>query len=467
MERHAVCITSDKESEEMLLSILMNGKKQDVEAVFDAVKDADFFYEGHRQLFQLFKAMYEAGESVSLNSALSLHEKQVMAIRTSRSIIEIQGLYVAYVIMQDRQDAFRVAVDAVKKRAAYRSLMGILTAAQTDLGNDLPPDEIYDKMEKALLSRQPLKAKIERLTPKDIGVAILEAVSERMDKEKRTERVIYSSMEKLNYYSGGFEKGDLVILSAPTGGGKSALAMNFIRDVGYVGNRAALYLNSEMSKEQIALRFTAMLTGISYSDLRQGRGLDGAFGGFDKVAGMAETFAKKKVYLTTIPDLQINNIASEMRRAVDRFKVDFVVVDYIGRMDAISNKGKGAETWEILEQAARLLKTLAQELDIVVLMVAQLNKAGELAKASSMKNECDLWLNLKRILPEEKHTDEYSGLPDIDLWNAVLEFRKARNVETGVKIPLHFHGETLTFTDDKEKAETYCHLEQLGNNPIL
>ena len=463
--RYKASITSDSESEEKVLSILMNGKQNEIEAVFDSVKETDFYYDGHRQLYRLFRAMYEAGECVSLNSALALHRQEIEGIQTKHSFIEISTLYTSLFIVGEKRDFLQVAVEAVKKRAAYRSLVDIMTAARLDMENDLPPDDIFSKLEKSLLSRQPLKAKIERLTPKDMGGAILEAVTERMDKERRAGRVIYIGMPRLNSYSGGFEKGDLIILSAPSGAGKSALAMNFVRDVGYISDKAALYLNSEMSKEQIALRFTAMLTGIAYNDLRQGRGLDDSFGGFSKVATMAETFAKKHVYLTTIPDLQINNIASELRRAVDRFGVEFVVVDYIGRMDSITSKGKGAETWEIMEQAARLLKTLAQELDIVILMVAQLNKAGELAKASAMKNECDLWLNIKRLSREDYQSEEYRNYPNIELWNTVLEFRKARNVETGVKIPLHFYGNTLTFTDNKEKAEEYCHLEKLGKNP--
>ena len=465
MARGKTCITSDGESEEKVLSILMNGKQHEIEAVFDSVKETDFYYDGHRQLYRLFRAMYEAGESVSLNSALALHRQEIEGIQTKHSFIEISTLYTSLFLVGEKQDFLQVAVEAVKKRTAYRWLVDIMTTARADMENDLPPDDICDKVEKSLLTRQPLKAKIERLTPKDMGGAILEAVTERMDKEKRAGRVIYVGMPRLNSYSGGFEKGDLIILSAPSGTGKSALAMNFVRDVGYVSNKAALYLNSEMSKEQIALRFTAMLTGIAYNDLRQGRGLDDAFGGFSKVATMAETFAKKHVYLTTIPDLQINNIASELRRAVDRFGVEFVVVDYIGRMDSIASKGKGAETWEIMEQAARLLKTLAQELDIVILMVAQLNKAGELAKASSMKNECDLWLNIKRLSYEDYRSEKFKRYPDINLYNTVLEFRKARNVESGVMIPLHFYGNTLTFTDNKETAETFCHLEKLGKNP--
>ena len=70
--------------------------------------------------------------------------------------------------------------------------------------------------------------------------------------------MLYTSFNNLNYATGGFEKGDLVIMSAETGGGKSAFAMNICRDMGIMQKRPVFYLNSEMSKEQMALRWSAI-----------------------------------------------------------------------------------------------------------------------------------------------------------------------------------------------------------------
>lgn len=354
------------------------------------------------------------------------------------------------------------SVMAVKKKRAYRDLLDLHTKVLTAIQNDVDPDVICGEIEKALLARTPLAAKRSYLTPEDMSKLMIKAVSERMDKELRDREVIFTSLRMLNKHTGGFEKGDLIILSAPSGAGKSAFAMNIVHDVAYVSNKAVLYLNSEMSDKQQARRYAALLSGISHSSIRNG--IDPVFGGYERIVAAAEAFAKKKIYTVTIPDLQLTNVVAEIRRMVDRFGVELVVVDYIGRMDTL-NAVKDMQEWQMMEQSARVLKTTAQELGIVVVMVAQLSSNGQtLAKGSSMKNEADLWLNLRRSDPDEMR--HYVAADEVALWNMVLEFKKARNVESGAFIPLHFHGDSLKFTDDKEAAREYARQEEEPNPDV-
>ena len=451
---------SDRESEEKILSALMGGNRGEIETIFESVRESDFYYEGNRQLFRLFLGMYERGESVSLSNALTLYKSQMEDIKTPTSFVTISTLYTTMMPFSTKDEKrifVQSAIDGLKKRAAYRALQGIMQQTANDMRNDIDPDAIYAALEKAILERSPLAAKIERLTPQEIGITMLDVIKERMDKDKRAANVIFTSFKRLNQHTGGFEKGDLIILSAPSGTGKSALAMNFIRDVGYISNRPSLYLNSEMSKEQIVLRFASIISGVPYGDLRQGKNIDGTFGEFEKLQGVSEKFAVKSVYLTTIPDLQIAKVASELRREVERHGIEFAVVDYIGRMDSL--KDRKAEEWQVMEQAARLLKTLAQELNIVVVMVAQLTDSGRLAKSSNMKNEADLWLNLQRVTFEELK-ERYPRAENLHLWNMILETKKARNVDSSCDMLLKFHGDTLTFTDDPARAKRFLEEER-------
>ncbi|WP_028130262.1 DnaB-like helicase C-terminal domain-containing protein [Selenomonas sp. AE3005] len=460
METKKSYSVSDTESEEMILSVLMNGKKHEVDYIFEQIKPQDFYWEGHRQLFNLFLGMYAKGEELSLISALKLYRSQIEQIQTKSSIVEINSLYVTRTmggqwVGSNVQGFITGSVKAVKKKRAYRELIAMQNKITTDIQNDVDPDKICTEIEKALMAREPLTAKRSYLTPEDMGKLMLDAVAERMDKERRNKEVIFTSFKMLNKYTGGLEKSDLIILSAGSGVGKSTFAMNIVRDVAYVSDKAVLYLNSEMSDKQQARRYAALLSGVSHGSIRNG--IDPNFGGFEKIVAAAETFAKKKIYTVTIPDLQLTNVVAEIRRMVDRFGVELVVVDYIGRMDTMSLKD--LQEWQMMEQSARVLKTTAQELGIVIVMVAQLSSNGQtLAKGSSMKNEADLWLNLRRVEPDEIR--DYVNADEVGLWNMLLEFRKARNVESGAIIPLHFHGDTLAFTDDKELALKYVKEEE-------
>ena len=115
-------------------------------------------------------------------------------------------------------------------------------------------------------------------------------------------------------------------------------------------------------------------------------------------------------------------------------------------MDMTDNKDK--EDWKLLKAAAMKLKTMAQQLDLVVIMIAQLNKSGNLAQASQMDQEADLWLNLTRVRDEEQLGKMYP-------FNAIAYVNKARNAENEVALPLLFTGDTLTFISNKEEAEQW------------
>lgn len=455
---------SDAASEEMVISALLNAKREDIDYIFGELKAHDFYFDGYQRLFALLQGIYAQQQDLSLVSVMKLYSSQLEQIQLRRPIIEINMLYVNAVLgidygENDKRDMLKSSIAAIKKKAAYRDIANLITLMETDMQNDADPEAVYHRIEQASMEREPLSAKRSYLSPKDMGELMISTVLDRMDKEKRQKAVAFTSFRQLNKKTGGFEKGDLIILSAASGVGKSALAMNITRDVAYVGQKVALYINSEMSDSQQALRYSSMLTQYSYTELRNGLSAEWCGTALEDVTSKAQEYAQKKIHILTIPDLQISNIVSEVRRMVNQLGVEFIVVDYIGRMDTMNLKDNRAE-WQIMEQSARTLKTMAQELNIVVIMVAQMSSNGEnLAKGSSMKNEADLWMNIRRLSKEESR-EIYGVGEDASLWNVLLEIRKARNAETGTSIPMHFHGETLSYTDNPEQAKEFLALEQ-------
>ena len=148
-----------------------------------------------------------------------------------------------------------------------------------------------------------------------------------------------------------------------------------------------------------------------------------------------------------IPDLSINNVMLELRRYVYQKGIRCVVVDYIGRTDALTGRSKNVQPWEVLVDSARRLKTAAKELDITIFMLAQLSKDGSLARASYMLHEADCWFNIAKL--EGDDLKSAFGLP----WTHKLELRKARSCEMTETQYLRFEGDIMTFTDDQEEAQ--------------
>lgn len=457
--------TTNLQTEELVLSAIIDGNKENVMQIMDKIKEEDFFFDGNRQLFSLLRGMYAAGETISPDTIIGLHSDIFEKCKTRAGLVEfVTGFTSAKIRFENSfektaDNIVDVLVKQLKRATAYRGLQNIVAKIMGDIEQGQEPEIIYKFMEDAVIAREEMSDKRSYLTPKDMGMLMIEATAERMDKERKRNEVIFTSFRKLNKLTGGFERGDLIILSAPSGTGKSAFAANLARDVSMIDKKPVLYLNSEMSDTQQARRYASMLSQVSHRAIRDG--LEDASGqrDFNRVTAAADQFAKSQLYTITIPDLQIGNVVSETRRMQDRFGIQLAIVDYVGRMDTIHNRD--AQEWQLMEAAARTLKTMAQELNIVVIMVAQLSSNGEsLAKSASMKNECDLWLNLSKVTPQDRAKANQFGEGMDDYWNVFLAFKKARNVETGAKILMHFHGDTLTFTDDPEQAKTFYDMEQ-------
>ena len=454
--------------EEVTLSALLNLGKEDRLAIIEGLNEHDFTG-CWRELFRMFRKMYLNGEDINIVSAAMNHKAEVEAMHLPMNILELSNLYGRWESMyanHSSQAIFKynngeMLVKRLKddrERGRIRMLAAqLITAA--DGGKD--PEEIYSLMEQTIADRTATGVKRSILTPMDMATLMMEATSERMDAEKRAKDTVYTSYKKLNEYTGGLERGDLIILSAASGSGKSAFAINLVRDTAYTQQKGVLYLNSEMSDKQQARRYAAMLSGVSHSAIRNGlpeEVPDGQPDPWSQIASAAEKFSKSKIYTETIPDLQLSNVVAEVKKAKERYGIDLAIVDYIGRMDTM-HMGDLSE-WQVMEHAARTLKTLAQSEEIVVIMVAQLSADGQrLAKASAMKNEADLWINLQRFTNQQRLDMCNRGQEVEEIWNTYLEFRKARNVESGKRILLHFHGDTLTFTDDRVKARMYFNLE--------
>jgi len=458
---------SDKGTEENVLALIMNTKSREtVSDVFAKIDPDLFFFEPHRKLYNLLFDCYMKGEETTYFSVRNKHQRQLdeIAQELKDGIVTIglgfNNIDYANEYLEQSEDVIGILADRLKAKKKMRDLHEIQMRIANGLEQEEPPDNTYEAIENLLLKNHNSSANRSYLSPKEMALMMVNSAAERMDKQKRENDIIYTSYEKFNKKSGGLERGNLVILSAGSGVGKSALALNLIRDVSFIGGKSSVYLNSEMTDSQQARRYDALLCKVSHKAIRSG---EISMEEYNNILKVADSFAGKQIHTITIPDMQLPQVLAELKRMKAKANIDFAVVDYIGRMDFSKNK-KDLSEWQLLEQSARELKNIALELDIVVVMVAQMSSNGQtLAKGSSMKNECDLWINLKRV--EESDYKEYFDNNGVGLdkwWNVLLDFKKARSAEFGSKIPMHFYGDELLFTDNEEEAKHFMYLEK-GN----
>lgn len=414
---------------ETLIQIIEDKKNLDALTV---LTNDDFADAENKAIFGLLNEMFTEGKDINPTSFAVNNKDALLNINSNLTVASFMKAMVTGDINN--------RVERLKEKTNIRKIIKLRNKINFSLENDSKAENIFDGIEKELLTFHGTGVARKEIMPQELADVCLEVINERRDKEKRNNKLLFTSYPRFNYTTGGFEKGDLVIISAETGGGKSAFAMNIAYQIGMVQKRPTYYINSEMTTEQMALRWASILSSTIYTKLKIGAITE------EEVVPICESLDKvynSKLYTLTIPDLQIANVLTEIRKSQRKYGIEFVVVDYIGRMDLTNSADK--KDWELLKSAAQKLKTLAQELKIVIVMIAQLNANGRLAQSSYMAHEADLWINLTKVEEKEK-------LKEIEPYNIIAFIKKSRNSESNVALPFYFYGDKLTFIENKEKA---------------
>lgn len=173
-----------------------------------------------------------------------------------------------------------------------------------------------------------------------------------------------------DHLAGGLWPGDLVIIGARPSMGKTALAMTI--GVHMAENYSVAMLSMEMSHRDVRDRLTALLGRVSLASVKRpakGEGLD-----WGRVVDGIEAAKRLNFYVSDQAGLNINQVRGKARNIKRLHGLNVLLVDYIGLMDGLDKKQPRAYQ---LEEISRGLKTLAKELDICVVCLAQVNRKVE------------------------------------------------------------------------------------------
>lgn len=184
------------------------------------------------------------------------------------------------------------------------------------------------------------------------------------------------------YLEGGLVPGNLVIVGARPSMGKTALGMTI--GVHMARERGVGMLSMEMSHTEVNDRLTAMLGNVSMSAVKRPNKGDGL--NWSSVLEGVDRAKDLRFYVSDQGGLTLNQVRSKARTLRRKAGIDVLVVDYIGLMTSLNTK----ESRNIqLGEISRGLKTLAKELQICVLCLAQLNRKAE-ERADQMPQMSDL-----------------------------------------------------------------------------
>lgn len=258
--------------------------------------------------------------------------------------------------------------------------------------------------------------------------------------KEQTEDKLYTGFSKLDDITGGLEGGDMIVIGARPGVGKSAFISQIILEMAKKGNRIGFY-NLEMSDKQVYERFLSNQSGIKLNRIRRAK----RFLGDEQ-----ERFRKANDTLGRM-DILISSGAksvSEIRNECRHQELDCIIIDYLQLVKAdIRYQNRASEVGAI----SKAIKALAMELNIPIIALSQLNRVsevretkeptmGELREAGDIEQDASIIILLW-------------NLDSDDTCRKGLKVDKNRQGELG-KIVYRFDGGEMKFIETDEEVKS-------------
>ncbi|HEY5859053.1 MAG: replicative DNA helicase [Actinomycetota bacterium] len=367
------------EAEESVLGSMMLS----AEAIADVVEILDiedFYRSANAKIYSTLRGLYARGEPVDIITGIE-------ALRADGLLDEVGGqLYLRDLVDQVPTPASAghyaqiVARSALRRRliSAAADIMDLAYASteDADVVADSAEQRIYD------VAR--------REDHEDVAV-LRELVNQAMvDLESIQNRDsaftgLPTGFVDLDNLMSGLQPGNLIVIAARPGIGKSSLAMNMARNIAVEGAPVAMF-SLEMSRMEIGMRLLCAEARVPWDRIRNKRvGPDD----WQRVVHAAEILHDAPLSIVDSGNVNIVDIRAKARRMrTGNQGLSLIIVDYLQLMTSPNARRPDSRQQEVAE-ISRNLKLLAKELHVPVVALSQLNRNPE-ARADKRPQLSDL-----------------------------------------------------------------------------
>lgn len=349
------------EAEQALLgSLIINPESFDKVAGF--ISASDFYLDEHKHIYSALIKMYNQSKVIDTVTLVN-------ALVEEGDRDEAGGIQYISLIANSVPSVANVKDYAriVKDKSTLRKLIGICDEISGDAYEEgAPVKTIVDSAEQKIfdLSHGNDSKDFRHIRE------ILQNVYQDIETLAETNGAItgartgFSALDRMLIQMG---KGDLVIVGARPGMGKTSFAMNIAVNVAKQKKAVAIF-SLEMSGEQLVTRILSSEALVDSSKLRTGQLKTEDW---DNIAGVISSLSGSDIYIDDTSAITSAEMKSKLRRISN---LGLVVIDYIGLMQSTSNTDNRAQQ---VGEISRNLKIMAKELGVPIVCCAQLNRGTE------------------------------------------------------------------------------------------
>ena len=176
---------------------------------------------------------------------------------------------------------------------------------------------------------------------------------------------------ELDEVTNGLHPGQMIVIAARPGVGKSTLGLDFLRSCSIKNRMSSVIFSLEMSKSEIVMRLLSAEAKIKLADMRSGRMSDDDW---TRLARRMSEISEAPLFIDDSPNMMMMEIRAKARRLKQKHDLSLIVIDYLQLMTS----GKKVESrQQEVSEFSRQLKLLAKELEVPVVAMSQLNRGPE------------------------------------------------------------------------------------------
>ena len=391
----AKALPHNQDAEMSVLGVTFISKEQ-IDKVCESLTEEMFFDERNKALFNAIKNLNDANISVDATTVKDELDKN--------KHLSLVGLdYIAEVIdsvvtSANLDNYIQIVIDNYTRRNLIETATSIVNASYEK--SDV--NELQDYAEKNILLAVRNRSISELLSINE-ALRIAHDKLEQLAKTKKIVTGLETGLYDLDRITTGFQPGEMIILAARPGMGKTALALNIASYAARTTKKAIAIFNLEMPADMLVNRMISSIGRIDAYKLQTGNMQERDWQRYNEaVSELSDT----NIFIETDTGATISEIRAKCRRlASSKDGLALVVIDYL---QLVNSGSKRTESRQVeVSEISRALKTMALELGVPVIALSQLSRTAEkrednqpmladLRESGSLEQDADIVMFINR-----------------------------------------------------------------------
>ena len=377
----------------------------DVNKIVEEVTVDMFFDERNRHIFNAIKNLHDNKIPIDITTIKNELDKD----KKLNSVgLDYLSVVIDSVVTSANLDFY---IKIVKDYAVRRNLIETATDIINNTYDDEDVTSLLDNAEKNILNVVRART-VGDFVPIQEILRRAQAKLEELAKNKRTITGLETGFPDFDKITTGLQGGEMIILAARPGMGKTALALNMASYAAMHTKKAVAIFNLEMSADMLINRMIASIGQIDSYKLQTGNMQEKDWKRYNEAMSQ---LADTNIYIEDNAGVTAQEIRAKCRRlANSETGLGLVVIDYL---QLVSSGNRRVESRQVeVSEISRALKTMALELDVPVIALSQLSRSAEkresnqpmladLRESGSLEQDADMVLFINRKDYYEKAKD--------------------------------------------------------------